>query len=162
MKNSRTDWGDVAEKYNEYLASDKNYHAEIIIPNILRLIDDIKGKNILDIACGQGILSQILSDNGANVSGFDAGEELIKIAKNNDKKNKINYSINNAEDFAKSYFDIKNKIYQQFDIIICVLAIQNIENVKKVLESIRLVSNKNTKIYFIINHPSFRIPRSSS
>ena len=169
--NNKTSWGGVAEKYNEYINNDKNYHNEIIIPNILRLIGNIKNKNILDIACGQGVLSQILSDNGAIVSGFDAGIELIEIAKHNDKKNKINYSVADAEDFAKNYLvenNINNKSsnktdkYKDFDIIICVLAIQNIENMKRVIENILLVSNNKTKIYFVINHPAFRIPRASS
>ncbi|MDI9355279.1 MAG: class I SAM-dependent methyltransferase [Cyanobium sp. MAG06] len=165
-KSNNTSWGSVADKYNEYLISDKNYHSEIIIPNILRLIGNIKGKNILDIACGQGVLSQILSDNGAMVSGFDIGENLIKIAKNNDKKGKINYCVADAEDFANNYLmDIKkNKTneYKKFDIIICILAVQNIENVKKLLENISNVSNIDTKIYFVLNHPAFRIPKASS
>ena len=33
---------------------------------------------------------------------------------------------------------------------------------KRVIENILLVSNNKTKIYFVINHPAFRIPRASS
>lgn len=156
-KQTKTDWGKVAKTYNKYLNTDKNYHTEVVIPNLLRLIGDVKGKNILDIACGQGQISSMLFDLGAKVSGFDAGKDLIKIAKENNKN--IEYKILDAQNFAKDYLE-KEK-YKNFDIIICILAIQNIENVKSVLENIKKVSNKNTKIYFVINHPAFRIPKYS-
>lgn len=165
--NVKTHWGNVAESYDKYLTSDKNYHSEVVLPNLLRVITSkndikeseqfLKGKKVLDIACGQGQLASEFAYSGSNVEAFDAGEGLIKIAKENAKRDKlnINYKVLNAEEFAKEYYDKK------FDIITCVLAIQNIENVKKVLDNIKLVSNENTKIYFVINHPSFRIPKYS-
>lgn len=226
IKIVKTDWSGVAESYDKYLNSDKNYHSDLILPSLIRMIskgdnDFFKNKKILDIACGQGQLSDLLQSNGAKVEAFDLGENLIKIAR--DKNKNINYKIADAQDFAKHYtiFDqdfltqnqdivnlnnkgdykdnikiiqsskniyiknlqtqkIKDNIkssktskvlslenltteqYQKFDIVTCVLAIQNIENVKKVLENIRLISHEGTKIYFIINHPSFRIPKASS
>ncbi len=157
-KEIKTSWNNVSESYDKYLSSDKSYHSEIIIPNLKRIIGNIKDKKVLDIACGQGQISNMFFEQGAEVSGFDVAEDLIKIAKQNNKN--ISYKVLNAEDFASDYKDQDS--YQKFDIVTCVLAIQNIENVKKVLENIKNITHKDSKIIFVINHPSFRIPKSSS
>ena len=182
--NIKTHWGNVAESYDKHLATDGTYHSEVIWPNLKRIITssfkniskenskdikdskseslDFKSKKILDIACGQGYFSELLAAEGAHVQAFDLGEGLIKIAKENTKNNSkdlsfknIDYIVADAQDFSKNY---SSKI---FDIVICVLAIQNIENVKLTLENIKKITDKNSKVYFVINHPAYRIPKYS-
>jgi ubiquinone/menaquinone biosynthesis C-methylase UbiE len=169
-KATKTDWGTVADKYDKYLNSESNYHNEIIFPNIKRLLGDINGKNILDIACGQGIMcEQLKSENkNAKISGFDMGEDLVKIAKQNTEKNKshIKYFVANAENFydevKKQDSEIFNSLPEnKIDIAVCVLAFQNIENVKKVLENMKSVSKESTKVLLVINHPAYRIPKNT-
>ena len=41
---------------------------------------DIKDKEVLDVGCGGGILSEELAKNNAFVTGLDLSEESIKIA----------------------------------------------------------------------------------
>ena len=56
----------------------------------------LKNINILDIGCGGGLLCEPLTRLGANITGIDASEKNIKIAKlhSNKSKLKINYSYN--------------------------------------------------------------------
>ncbi len=54
--------------------------------NPLRLdyIDDhahISGKTVLDVGCGGGILSESMSNRGAQVTGIDLAEKSLKVAK---------------------------------------------------------------------------------
>ena len=54
-----------------------------INPLRLQLIDKtigLKGKKILDVGCGGGILSESMATKGAIVTGIDLGEELINVA----------------------------------------------------------------------------------
>ena len=46
--------------------------------------------NILDIGCGGGLLSEPMTRLGANVTGIDASNKNISIAKLHAKKNKLN------------------------------------------------------------------------
>ncbi len=67
----------------------------------------LSGISILDIGCGGGLLSEPMSRMGANVTGIDASDKNIKIAKLHSKKNKlkINYLCSSPEDidfFLKS------------------------------------------------------------
>ena len=72
----------------------------------------LSGIKILDIGCGGGLLSEPMSRMGANVTGIDASDKNIKIAKIHSKKNKlkINYLCSSPE---------KLKISKKFDVIIC-------------------------------------------
>jgi 2-polyprenyl-3-methyl-5-hydroxy-6-metoxy-1,4-benzoquinol methylase len=163
QKQTKTDWSSVADRYDRYLHSENNYHSEVIMPNFMRVLGDIGGKKVLDVACGQGIFSEAVKNNFKNVkvSGFDLGPDLIKIAMQNAGKNKsdINYKILNAEDFAGDYNFGKEE--EKFDIIYCILAIQNIENVKMTVENMKKVLKKDGRIIFVINHPAYRIPKST-
>ena len=67
---------------------------------------NIKNKNnpfrnidILDIGCGGGLLCEPLSRFGANVTGIDASEKNINVAKIHSKKNnlKITYICSSPE-----------------------------------------------------------------
>ena len=69
----------------------------------------LKHIKILDIGCGGGLLSEPLSRLGAIVTGIDASDRNIKIAKMHLKKSKldINYYCSSPESFeAKEKFDV--------------------------------------------------------
>ena len=69
----------------------------------------LKDIKILDIGCGGGLLSEPLSRLGATVTGIDASDKNIKIAKMHLKKSKldINYYCSSPESFeAKEKFDV--------------------------------------------------------
>ena len=54
-----------------------------INPLRLNYINDIvslKGKTILDVGCGGGILSESMAEKGAKVTGIDLGEKALKVA----------------------------------------------------------------------------------
>ena len=65
---------------------------------------NIKGKKILDVGCGGGILSESLANEGADVTGIDQGDRVIKIAKLHAKESgiKVKYKHINIEDFYKN------------------------------------------------------------
>ena len=69
----------------------------------------LKDIKILDIGCGGGLLSEPLSRLGASVTGIDASDRNIKIAKLHLKKSKLNidYYCSSPESFeAKEKFDV--------------------------------------------------------
>ena len=69
----------------------------------------LKNLDILDIGCGGGLLSEPLSILGANVTGIDASQKNIDVAKDHSKKNKlkINYICSPPENLnLKKKFDI--------------------------------------------------------
>ncbi len=91
-------------------------------------INPFKKLKILDIGCGGGLISEPMARLGANVTGIDASEKNIKIAKTHSKKNnlEINY-INSSPE--------KLKETDEFDIILNLEIIEHVEDVKLYIDS---------------------------
>ena len=62
----------------------------LAIPTLLHLIGDIENQLVLDIACGDGYLTRILSRKGASLTGVDSAEEMIKIAVEKERVEDLN------------------------------------------------------------------------
>ena len=96
----------------------------------------LSGINILDIGCGGGLLSEPMSKMGANVTGIDASDKNIKIAKLHSKKNKlkINYLCSSPE---------KLKIEKKFDVILNMEIVEHVEDIDFFLKSCSKLLKKN-------------------
>ena len=84
--------------------------------------------NILDIGCGGGLLSEPMTRLGANVTGIDASNKNINIAKLHAKKNKlkIDYLCSSPE---------KLKIKKKFDVILNMEIIEHVEDINFFINS---------------------------
>lgn len=155
-KGSRgTSWGPVAAWYDTLLEkNDDTYQAKVILPNLVRAMNIKKGEKVLDLACGQGFFTRVFHHAGASVAGVDVARDLIAFAKKQSPR-EINFFVRDASDlavFRDNYFDK----------IVIVLAVQNMEAPHLVFKECRRILNAQGKIYLVLNHPAFRIPRASS
>ncbi len=155
MSKKDTSWGVVADWYADHLEKDPDsYHLKVVLPNLLRLVDPQKGEKILDLACGTGFFSREFAAVGAQVTGIDISKELISIARKSSPL-AITYHVSSADDLSV----VPDK---SIDKITLVLAIQNIEPVKKMLEECMRVLVPGGKMSMVMNHPAYRIPKGSS
>ena len=92
--------------------------------------------DILDIGCGGGLLSEPMTRLGAKVTGIDASDKNIKIAKLHAKKNKlnINYLCSSPE---------KIKIKDKFDVILNMEIIEHVEDINFFIKSCSKLLKKN-------------------
>lgn len=158
-KQITTSWGGVADWYDKHLEkSGDTYHEKVIHPNLLRLLGNLEGKKVLDLACGQGIFTQQLRDKGAHVTGVDIGKELIALAevKNKTVKEK---GTHKAAFFVAASHDLYMLKDKSLDTVVCVLALQNIEELQKTIAEVRRVLVPSGTFIFVLNHPSFRNPK---
>jgi len=65
--------------------------SELLIEVIQKI--DIKGKNILEIGCGSGLLSIIMARKGAKVTATDINPDAIEAAEINAEKNGANILV---------------------------------------------------------------------
>ena len=96
----------------------------------------LKNVKILDIGCGGGLLSEPMCRLGAKVTGIDASDKNIKVAKLHSKKNnlRIEYFCSSPEKF-----DAKDK----FDVILNMEIVEHVEDVNFFLKSCSRLLKKN-------------------
>lgn len=87
--------------------------------NALRIMGDIKGKQILDIGCGIGRESAWLSSHGADVVGMDLSPGMIDVAIQHSPA--IDFRVGNIE--ALDFHD-------DFDIVFCQAALHHLPRVE--------------------------------
>lgn len=82
----------------------------------------LDGLNILDIGCGGGLISEPMARLGGSITGIDASEKNIKVAKIHSQKSrlKINYLNKSPEQL--------NDI-EKFDIILNLEIVEHVDNV---------------------------------
>ena len=136
------EWWDVNGKFKplhmfnptriEYITDNIKRHFKIKSDKI----NYLNGLNILDIGCGGGLISEPMARLGASVTGIDASERNIKIAKSHSKKNKlkVNYIKKSPEQLNDT---------EKFDIILNLEIVEHVENVDLYLRSCHNLLKKN-------------------
>lgn len=148
-----TSWGKVADWYGDYVAKEGTYQSDVILPNLIRILNAKKGERVLDLACGQGFFTREIAKQGAEVVGADIAPELIAQART--LGGNITYHVAPAErlSFAKD---------AEFNAVVCVLALQNMENISTVFKEVQRVLAPGGRFLIVLNHPTFRVMRRSS
>lgn len=154
-KQKTTSWSGVAHWYDALLEKgDDTYQTKVVLPNLTRAMNIKKGERVLDLACGQGFFTRVFHLAGAEVAGVDISKELIALAQKQSPK-EIRY-------FARSADDIDVLQDGCFEKVSIVLAIQNIESPHKVFKECMRVLKPGGKLFLVLNHPAFRVPKESS
>jgi ubiquinone/menaquinone biosynthesis C-methylase UbiE len=154
MNKVDTSWEKVSDWYNKTVNKEGSYyHKNIIIPKSINMLNLSDKSKVLDLACGQGILSRNLPKIEEYV-GVDISNSLIAFA---NKENKaINHkfitgNITKALDLPLKYFSHA----------VIILAIQNSGNIEEVIKNATNYLKTNGTFLIVINHPCFRIPKYS-
>ncbi|OGI37771.1 MAG: bifunctional 3-demethylubiquinol 3-O-methyltransferase/2-polyprenyl-6-hydroxyphenol methylase [Candidatus Muproteobacteria bacterium RBG_16_64_10] len=95
-----------------------------INPLRLKFINDrvgLKGKRVLDVGCGGGLLAEAMAALGADVTGIDLGEAPLAVARLHLKESgfKVAYQHISAEEFARERAG-------EFDAITCLEMLEHV------------------------------------
>lgn len=92
-----TDYDQIAEEYRQAKHQPWRYYIER--HTFLRLIGDVRGKSVLDLACGEGWYTREMPRRGAaRVVGVDLSREMIHLAGEEEARNPlgIEYRVGDA------------------------------------------------------------------
>ncbi len=147
----KKEWNDAAESWVDFVRKGKDYYRdELNNPATFELIGDVRGRLILDLACGEGYNTRILARKGAEVTGVDFSEKLIELAKREEAKDKLGicYRVLDAA-------DLKRFSSSHFDLVTCFMSLQDIEDYKRAISEVARVLTNRGRFVFSIPHPCF-------
>ncbi|MGI8952107.1 MAG: class I SAM-dependent methyltransferase [Chitinophagaceae bacterium] len=106
---------------------------------------------ILDVGCGNGVISRHLGRAGFNVVGIDVSEKTIEIAKSNTQLSNVIFMKKNAEELVASG--------EKYDAIICSEVLEHLSEPEKLLEVLHESLKEKGKL--IVTVPNGKGPRET-
>jgi len=103
-------------------------------PNSEKPLEKLK---ILDIGCGGGLLCEPLNRLGATITGIDASNNNIEVAKLHSKEMNLNIEYIHA---APENLDLKNNAY---DAVLCMEVVEHLKDVNLFIENCSKLIKKN-------------------
>ena len=151
----KTSWKGVSDWYDSLVGEKGHYyHRELIIPNVLRLLALADGDRLLDIGCGQGVLSRHIPQS-VDYVGLDIAAPLLEAARQ--------YHPSPRHRFLHADLTLSWPLskHPPFSHAACILALQNIEKPEWVFKELSAFLCDGGRAVIVMNHPCFRIPRQS-
>ena len=124
-------FSDLAHKWWDKNSEFKPLHD--INPLRLSYINDaasLKGKTVLDVGCGGGILSESMAQLGAKVTGIDLGEKSLKVAQL--------HSLESGVDVDYQLISVEKLAELQpfsFDVVTCLEMLEHVPNPASVVQA---------------------------
>jgi SAM-dependent methyltransferase len=119
-------------------------------PSLKRMIGDVKGKKVLDIACGEGYFSRHYARAGAEVIGVDFSAEMIKAAEDEEKRNPLGIEYHVADAADLSFIASAS-----FDLAFSFMALMDITDYESAIGEAYRVLKGGGRFVFMITHPCF-------
>ena len=110
---------------------------------ILSRLRSFRGKKILDVGCGGGILSESMTQGGANVTGLDISNESLKAARQHAQLAKINidYRLETLEDHVESRAGY-------YDAVTCLEVLEHVEDPQAMVKACSKVLKPGGDAFF--------------
>ena len=137
-------FSELAHKWWDKTSEFKPLHD--INPLRLNYIDkavSLKGKTVLDVGCGGGILSESMAIIGAKVTGIDLGEKALKVAQLHSLESGIavDYQLISVEELAKNH-------PASFDVVTCLEMLEHVPDPASVVAACAKLVKPGGKVFF--------------
>ena len=103
----------------------------------------LKGKRALDVGCGGGILAEAMHNAGAEVTGIDAAERPLSVAKLHRAESgaEVHYELSTAEQHAAAHAG-------KFDVVTCLEMLEHVPDPMSVIEACRDLVRPGGDVFF--------------
>ena len=127
MRKNQNFWDKNAGRYNRFMRKDAAAYAQLY--ELLRPV--VRGKRVLELATGTGLIAKSIVGSAAHIEATDASEEMIAQAQRDNPSARLHFSVQDM--FHLPYAD------GSFDVIIVANALHIVPEPEKALCEIRRV-----------------------
>jgi SAM-dependent methyltransferase len=153
-----SDYDDYAEAYAVAVARRESAGADGdaygILPEMLPLLGDVRGRAALDAGCGEGYLARALAARGARVTGIDLSPRLVSAARGKDPAGAIDYQVADLSRPLPGYTD-------HFDLIASYLVLNDVRDYRGFVATLATVLKPGGRLVLAFNNPYNAVIRAS-
>jgi 2-polyprenyl-3-methyl-5-hydroxy-6-metoxy-1,4-benzoquinol methylase len=143
-------WGAVPRELLEQTAIDGDFpKRHLINPVVLRMLGDVADRRVLDAGCGNGYLSRMLADRGADVLGVEPGQSLFDFAVQHEGAQPRGVRYVRADLCALP------DLGGPFDLVVASMVLQSVPDWVGALRACLGVLRPGGLFVFTLNHPCF-------
>jgi len=151
---STRSWDAAADDWVAH-ADANDYRLQYLMPRMLALLGDVRGRTILDLGCGEGGYARELVRRGARVTAVDGSLRLIDIARR--RATAENVDVDHVCANANAIVGASNGA---FDAVMAAMSLMDVEDYEGAIQEVARALRAGGELVMSITHPCFFAPVS--
>lgn len=148
-------WNTNAAFWDEQMGDGNQFQRILVGPATERLLQLQPGEQVLEIACGNGVMARRLAQLGARVVATDFSEKFIERAKARGVPGENGGSIEYRVVDATNEKELLALGQQRFDAIVCNQAIMDMADIEPLMRAVSVLLKEDGRFVFSLMHPCF-------
>lgn len=147
-------WNQKSHFWDALFGDEGNeFHRRLVEPSVLGLLDLQGGESVLDVCCGNGVLTRRLAQLGASVTAFDFSQDMLRLAEKRGAPSvgAIEYLLMDATDEAA----MRELGARRFDAVVCSMALMDIPAIEPLFRAAAALLRADGRFVFATMHPAF-------
>ena len=146
-------WDENAEAWTRLARAGYDvYRDELNTPAFLEMLPDVDGLSGLDVGCGEGHNTRLVSERGARMTGIDIAENFVRHAKEREGREPRGIRYRRASAVELPFENAS------FDFAVAFMSLMDMPELEMVLAEIFRVVRPGGFLQFSIEHPCFTTP----
>ena len=116
------------------------------LARFLQVVGEVSGLKVLDAGCGEGYLSRILAQQGAQVTGIDMASRAVEIARTKALADQITYEVADLSQPQPAY-------QGTFDLITSYFVLNDVADNRGFLATLGAMLKRAGRLVLLMNNP---------
>ena len=151
---STRSWDAIADDWIAH-ADANDYRNVFLMPRMLAMLGDVRGKRVLDLGCGEGGYARELARRGASVTGVDGSERLIAVARERAIAERVDVAFVRANANAIEMIGSASH-----DVAAAAMSLMDVEDLRGAIAEAHRILTPGGELVMSITHPCFSAPVS--
>lgn len=123
-----------------------SWNHDLVVPQLLNIVGDVRGRSVLDAGCGEGIVARHLVNRGADVTAVDVSPQLIAHGQAQDGENRIKWAVHDLS--------LPNPpVNEKFDVVVSNLVLNDVVDFRGFIRTIGNLTKNGGRAILSLTNP---------